>query len=143
MVLGIANDHAGYELKTKLLAYFKNKGIQYIDFGSDSAESVDYPEYGHILALAVENKKVDLGISICGSGNGISITANKHQGIRSALCWNKEIGHLARSHNNANICALPGRFITAKQAYEIVDEFLTTAFEGGRHETRIEKIPIH
>ena len=142
MVLGIANDHAGYELKVKLLAYFKTKGIQYIDFGSDSDLAVDYADYGHIIANAVENKEVDLGITICGSGNGINITANKHQGIRSALCWNKEISHLARLHNDANICALPGRFITAEEAYGIVDAFLNTGFEGGRHQLRIQKIPI-
>ena len=143
MIVGIANDHAGFELKTKLLNHLKNQGIPTIDYGCNSAEAVDYPEYGHIVAYAVENKEIDLGITICGSGNGINITANKHQGIRSALCWNKEISHLARLHNNANICALPGRFITEEEAYAIVDEFLNTGFEGGRHEGRIAKIPIH
>lgn len=141
MMLGIANDHAGYELKVKLLDYLKKKGIEVKDFGTDSTASVDYPDYAHKLAAAVENKEVELGISICGSGNGINITANKHQGIRSALCWQKEIGMLARLHNDANICALPGRFITPEQAYEIVDAFLNTDFEGGRHIQRIEKMP--
>lgn len=142
MILGLANDHAGYELKLKLLVYLKNKGITSVDFGSDTSQSVDYAIYGHLLAYAVEKKEVDLGISICGSGNGINITANKHQGIRSALCWNKEISHLARSHNDANICALPGRFISDEEAFAIVDEFLQTPFEGGRHKLRIEKIPL-
>ncbi|HEY4788502.1 MAG TPA: ribose 5-phosphate isomerase B [Bacteroidales bacterium] len=143
MTIGIANDHAGYELKLKLLEFFKQKGITYKDFGTDSAESVDYPEYGHRLANAVEQKKVDLGISICGTGNGINITANKHQGIRSALCWNKEISRLARAHNDANICALPGRFISAQEAYEIVEAFLNTVFDVGRHLQRINKMPLN
>jgi ribose 5-phosphate isomerase B len=143
MKIGIANDHAGYDLKIKLLEFFKQKGIEYKDFGSHSAESVDYPDFAHQLAFAVEKGDVNLGISICGSGNGINITANKHQGIRSALCWNKEISRLARLHNDANICALPGRFITADEAYEIVDTFLNTAFEGGRHIQRINKMPVN
>lgn len=143
MKIGIASDHAGYDLKLKLIDYFKGKGIDYIDFGAYTAESVDYPEFGHKLAFAVEKKEVDLGISICGTGNGINITANKHQGIRSALCWSKEISRLARLHNDANICALPGRFITAEEAYDIVDAFLTTSFEGGRHLQRINKMPLN
>jgi ribose 5-phosphate isomerase B len=143
MKIGIANDHAGYPLKVKLLEYLDKKGISYINYGTNHPDPVDYSDYGHILATAVENKEVDLGISICGSGNGINITANKHQGIRSALCWNKEISHLARLHNDANICALPGRFISADEAYEIVDEFLKTPFEGGRHAIRIAKIPLN
>ena len=143
MILGIANDHAGYELKMILLEYFKQKGIECINFGSNTPESVDYADYGHVLAYAVEDKKVDFGISICGSGNGINITANKHQGVRSALCWNKEISRLARLHNDANMLALPGRFITTEEAFEIVDTFLVTPFEGGRHCQRIEKIPLN
>jgi ribose 5-phosphate isomerase B len=142
MKIGIANDHAGYPLKVKLLEYLDKKGISYINYGTNSPDPVDYSDYGHILAGAVEKKEVDMGISICGSGNGINITANKHQGIRSALCWNKEISHLARLHNDANICALPGRFISPDEAYEIVDEFLKTSFEGGRHAIRIAKIPL-
>jgi len=142
MIIGIANDHAGYQLKLKLLDYFEQKGIVYRDFGSDTSEAVDYADFGHKLATAIENKEVDYGISICGSGNGINMTANKHQSVRSALCWNKEISHLARSHNNANICALPGRFVTSDEAYQIVDEFLNTPFEGGRHLVRINKISV-
>lgn len=142
MIIGIANDHAGFPLKEKLLTYFEEKGIQYINYGSNSVESVDYPEYGHRLAKAIEDHEIDLGISICGSGNGISIAANKHQNIRSAVCWNKEISHLARLHNDANICSLPGRFITPEEACGIVNEFLHTNFEGGRHVIRINKIPL-
>jgi ribose 5-phosphate isomerase B len=142
MTIGIANDHAGYQLKLKLLEYFKQKGIAYKDFGSDTPDPVDYPDFAHRLASAIEKKQVDLGISICGSGNGISIAANKHPSIRSAVCWNKEISHLARLHNDANICALPGRFVTLEEAYGIVDEFLHTSFEGGRHLNRVNKIPI-
>lgn len=143
MKIGIANDHAGYPLKIKLLEYLDKKGIQYVNFGTNQPDPVDYPDFAHKLAEAVEKKEVDLGISICGSGNGINITANKHQGIRSALCWNKEISHLARLHNDANILALPGRFLTTDEAYEIVDEFLKTPFEGGRHAIRVNKIPIN
>jgi ribose 5-phosphate isomerase B len=142
MIIGIANDHAGYDLKLKLLEYLKNKNIQFINYGSDTPDSVDYPDFAHALAKAVENKQVDLGISICGTGNGINIAANKHAGIRSAVCWNKEISRLARLHNDANICALPARFISNEEAYKIVDEFLNTTFEGGRHIQRINKIPL-
>ena len=142
MNIGIANDHAGFELKQKLVEYLKAKGIESKDFGSYSPEPADYPDFAHKLAFAVENKEVDLGISICGTGNGINITANKHQGIRSALCWNKEISRLARAHNDANICALPGRFITSEEALEIVDTFINTPFDGGRHLQRINKMPL-
>lgn len=142
MIIGIANDHAGYDLKLNLLEYLRNKNIQFINYGSDTPDSVDYPDFAHVLAKAVENKQVDLGISICGTGNGINIAANKHAGIRSAVCWNKEIGRLARLHNDANICALPARFISTEEAFKIVDEFLNTAFEGGRHIQRINKIPL-
>jgi ribose 5-phosphate isomerase B len=142
MKVGIANDHAGYDLKVKILEYLKEKKISYIDFGTDKPESVDYSDYGHKLAEAVEKQNVNLGIAICGSGNGINMTLNKHQAIRSALCWNKEISHLARLHNDANICALPGRFLTAEEAYQILDEFFNTSFEGGRHKQRIDKIPL-
>jgi ribose 5-phosphate isomerase B len=142
MKIGIANDHAGYALKVKLLEYLDKKGIEYINFGTNLPDPVDYPDFAHKLAEAVEKKDVEMGISICGSGNGINITANKHQSVRSALCWNKEISHLARLHNDANILALPGRFISVEEAYEIVDEFLNTPFEGGRHAVRINKIPL-
>lgn len=112
------------------------------DLGSYTDEKVDYPDFGHLLATAVSEGEYEMGISICGTGNGINMTANKHPGIRSALCWNEEIGRLARAHNNANICALPGRFISESEAYLIVKTFINTPFDGGRHERRIEKIPL-
>jgi ribose 5-phosphate isomerase B len=142
MKIGLANDHAGFKLKSEIKPYLESKGYEIVDFGSDSDTSVDYADYAHKLAFAVEKSEVDLGISICGSGNGINIAANKHQKVRSALCWLPEIGHLARLHNDANICALPGRFINKEQAIEIIDQFLNTPFEGGRHEIRINKIPL-
>ncbi len=141
--IAIASDHAGFELKEELKAFLKEKNIDTVDFGTDSSDSVDYPDYAHPLAEAVENGKVELGITICGSGNGINMTANKHQGIRSALCWNKEISVLARSHNNANICSLPARFISLQEAKDILGAFLSTEFEGGRHQKRIDKIPYN
>ena len=138
--IGIANDHAGYELKIKIAGYLRQKGYTVKDFGADTSSSVDYPDYAHPLANAVEQGECELGISICGSGNGINVTVNKHAGIRGALCWLPEISRLARAHNDANICSLPARFITEETAYRIVDEFLDTPFEGGRHQRRIEKI---
>lgn len=139
--IGIASDHAGFERKQTVLKYLQEQGIEYKDFGAFSAESSDYPDYAHPLATAVSNGEFDLGITLCGSGNGINMTANKHQGIRSAICWMPEIAMLARLHNDANICALPARYITDEQAIEIVKIFLSTAFEGGRHIDRINKIP--
>ena len=141
MKIAIASDHAGYDLKNQLIPYLEAKGMEIKDFGSFTSESVDYPDYAHPLANAVEGGEYKYGISICGSGNGINITVNKHQGIRSALCWNKEIAELARRHNDANICALPARFITFGEAKDMVDIFLSTGFDGGRHETRVKKIP--
>ena len=141
-IIGIANDHAGFELKIKLVDYLRVKGYSVKDFGAGSAESVDYADFAHPLAEAVEQGACDLGISICGSGNGINMTINKHAGIRGALCWTPEICRLARSHNNANICSLPARFISEETAYAIVDEFLNTPFDGGRHQCRIDKIPL-
>jgi ribose 5-phosphate isomerase B len=140
--LAIVSDHAGFRLKEKLLKYLISENYDVKDFGTDSEESVDYPDYGHPLAEAVSSGEYDLGISICGTGNGINMVVNKHQGIRSALCWNEEISRLARAHNDANICALPGRFISESEAYLIVRTFLTTEFEGGRHKRRIGKIPL-
>jgi ribose 5-phosphate isomerase B len=140
-MIGIANDHAGYELKEKLVDYLQGKGYSVQNFGTDGTASVDYPDFAHPLAHAVENGECDLGISICGSGNGINMTVNKHAGIRGALCWNPEISRLARSHNDANICSLPARFVTPETACAIVDEFLNTPFDGGRHQVRINKIP--
>jgi len=139
--IGIACDHAGYELKENVKKWLSDLGHTIKDFGTNSAESTDYADYAHPLANAVENKDVDFGISICGSGNGITMTVNKHQGIRAALCWNNEISQLARSHNDANICSLPARFISEELAKEIITTFMNTEFEGGRHLTRINKIP--
>lgn len=141
--VGLACDHAGYLFKEKIKNYLNEKGIVTIDFGTYSEQSVDYPDFAHKLANSIENKEVEIGFSFCGSGNGINITANKHQGIRSALCWTAEISKLARQHNDANICAIPARFIDEKVAFEIVDEFLKTAFEGGRHAVRVEKIKLN
>ena len=138
--IGVANDHAGYEFKLKIVDYLRQKGYIVKNFGADTSEAADYPDYAHPLANAVEQGECDFGISICGSGNGINITVNKHKNIRGALCWLPEISRLARSHNNANICSLPARFITEETAYQTIDEFLNTPFEGGRHQTRIDKI---
>ncbi|MDA3893980.1 MAG: ribose 5-phosphate isomerase B [Salinivirgaceae bacterium] len=142
MKIGIACDHAGYETKEEIIKYLEQKGHLVTNFGTNSAESMDYPDTAHPLAKAVENKDVEIGISICGSGNGINMTANKHQGIRAALCWNVEISKLAREHNNANICSLPARFISVDLAKQIIDTFLNTDFEGGRHQKRLDKMPI-
>ena len=141
--LAIASDHAGWEAKEVLSRYLKGKGYEVKDFGTNSPESVDYPDYAHVLARAIENNEYDYGIALCASGNGISMTLNKHQKIRAALCWNVEIAEFARRHNNANICALPGRFIPADEAIKIVDKFINTGFDGGRHERRVNKIPIN
>ncbi|MCW3785168.1 ribose 5-phosphate isomerase B [Plebeiibacterium sediminum] len=139
--VGLAADHAGYELKEILKGYFTELGIEVSDYGTHSTESTDYADWAHPMASAVENNEVDFGVSVCGSGNGINMTVNKHQGIRAALCWNKEISELARSHNNANVCSLPARFISVDEAKAIVNAFINTPFEGGRHIKRIEKIP--
>ena len=140
--IGVASDHAGYKIKEKVKSYLISRDYEVKDFGCFSDESVDYPDFAHPLAYAVETGSVETGISVCGSGNGINMTANKHYGIRSALCWNEEISRLARQHNDANICALPGRFISESEAELIVRVFLETSFEGGRHKRRIEKIPL-
>ncbi len=138
--IAIASDHAGYYLKVKVLNFLQKEQYEIKDFGCFSEESVDYPDYAHPMANAVSAGEFDLGISICGTGNGINMTANKHHGIRSALCWNEEISRLARAHNDANVCALPGRFINESEAYLIIKTFINTSFEGGRHKTRIDKI---
>lgn len=141
--IALASDHAGYELKLVIIDHLKTLGFEIIkDFGTYSSESTDYPIYAHPMASAVEKGEYDIGISLCGSGNGINMTVNKHQGIRSALCWSEEISRLARLHNDANICALPARFIDEELAIKIVDVFLSTGFEGGRHLRRIQKIPL-
>jgi len=139
--VGLAADHAGYELKEFIKEFLQGRNIEYIDFGCNSKDSTDYPDYAHPMASAVENGQVDFGISVCGSGNGINMTANKHQGIRAALCWNSEISGLARSHNNANVCSLPARYISKEEAIDILSSFIDTEFEGGRHQKRIDKIP--
>ncbi|MCD7972496.1 MAG: ribose 5-phosphate isomerase B [Candidatus Azobacteroides sp.] len=140
--IGIASDHAGFELKERLIAWMKEKRYVYKDFGAYSEESSDYPDFGHPLALAVEKGECRFGIGICGTGVGINIVMNKHQGIRSALCWRPEIARLTRAHNDANVLALPGRFLSEQEAIDIVESFLSTEFEGGRHIRRIEKIPV-
>ncbi|MCF8272940.1 MAG: RpiB/LacA/LacB family sugar-phosphate isomerase [Flavobacteriaceae bacterium] len=141
MTISIGNDHAGVEYKFSILKHLESKGYNVNNYGTDSEVSVDYPDFIHPVALDVENKKVDFGIIICGSGNGANMTANKHQGVRSALCWTKEIVALARQHNNANILSIPARFTALPQVIEMVDTFLETPFEGGRHQARIDKIP--
>lgn len=140
--LAIASDHAGYIMKLSMIKYLEEKGYEVTDFGTDSTDAVNYPDFGHPLAEAVESGKFSLGISLCGSGNGINMVTNKHQGIRGALCWNREISMLARSHNDANICSIPARYIDIETAREIVDAFLGTDYEGGRHDIRINNIPI-
>lgn len=140
--IAVCNDHAGFELKNTILDHLKALQVAKVkDFGSYSPESCDYPDFAHPLSIAVENGEFDFGITICGSGNGINITANKHKGIRSALCWENEIASLARRHNDANVISLPARFITANEAKEMVNTFLSTDFEGGRHQKRVDKIP--
>ena len=140
--IGLACDHAGFELKEFVRTWLDAKGWPYKDFGTNSCESVDYPDFAHPLALAVEAGECYPGIAICGSGNGINMTLNKHQGIRAALCWIPEIAHLARLHNDANILVMPGRFITNEEAVQIMEQFFSTEIEGGRHIRRINKIPI-
>ncbi|HLS29732.1 MAG TPA: ribose 5-phosphate isomerase B [Flavobacteriaceae bacterium] len=141
MKIAIGNDHAGTEFKNMILEKLKKKGYKVENFGTDKTDSVDYPDFVHPVAQAVENKDVDFGIVICGSGNGASMTANKHAGVRCALCWNEEITALARQHNDANILSLPARFITLDEADKMVDVFFETDFEGGRHERRVDKMP--
>jgi len=141
MKIAIGNDHAGTEYKLAIVGLLKSKNIEVINYGTDGTDSVDYADFVHPVAADVEQGHVDIGIVVCGSGNGASMTINKHQGIRGALCWNKEITALARAHNDANILSLPARFIALSQALEMVETFLNTTFDGGRHERRIEKIP--
>ncbi len=140
--IAITSDHAGYYLKEKVLAYLIKEKYDVRDLGATSEESVDYPDFGHPLANAVSAGDYNLGISICGTGNGINMVVNKHPGIRAALCWNEELSRLARAHNDANILTLPGWFISESEAYLIVRTFLTTEFEGGRHTRRVAKISL-
>lgn len=140
--IGIACDHAGYELKEFLVGYLSSKGYEVTDFGTDSEQSVDYPDFAHPLAEAVASGELPAGIGICGSGEGMSMTLNKHRGIRAGLCWMPEIAELTRLHNDANILVLPARFVSNDEAMAIVDKFLATGFEGGRHVRRIAKIDL-
>ena len=142
VIIPIGCDHAGFKLKQKIMKHLQDKGFSLDDKGCYSEESIDYPDYGHPVASMVESNKDMLGILLCGSGNGINMTANKHQGVRSALCWNKEVAALARQHNDANILTLPARFLSEEEALEIVDVFFSTEFEGGRHQKRVEKIAL-
>lgn len=140
-IVPIGCDHAGFQLKQEVINKLESLGYEVKDFGCFSEESIDYPDYGHPVATFVEENPSTLGIVICGSGNGINMTVNKHAGIRSALCWKNEIAALARQHNDANIIALPARFLSTTEALEMVETFFTTEFEGGRHQTRVNKIP--
>lgn len=142
MKIAIGADHAGYKLKERIKQLLDNKGIDVIDHGANSEDSVDYPDFAHPVANDVQSEKVALGIVICGSGNGINMAVNKHQGIRSAICWNEELAALARQHNNANVLALPSRFIDEELGLKITESFLSHEFEGGRHERRVNKIPV-
>ena len=140
--IAIASDHAGYKMKVSIIEILINKGYEVVDFGTDSLKPVDYPDYAHPLAHEVGEGDFLFGITLCGSGNGINMVANKHQKVRAALCWNEEIARLARRHNDANICALPARFIDLSLAKRIIDVFLNSKFSGGRHAKRKAKIPI-
>ena len=138
--IGIACDHAGFQMKEFLVGYLSAKGYDVVDFGCHSEESIDYPDFGHALAEAIENGEFEQGVGLCGSGEGMAMTLNKHQAIRAGLCWNTEVAALIRQHNNANVVVLPARFITNDEAIAIVNTFLSSDFEGGRHERRVEKI---
>lgn len=142
MKIAIGNDHAGTEYKLAVIGLLKSMEVQVSNYGTDGTDSVDYPDFAHPVARDVEEGTVDYGILICGTGNGACMTANKQQNVRAALCWNKEITQLAREHNDANILSLPARYIALPQALEMVSTFLSTSFSGGRHERRIEKIPL-
>lgn len=141
--VGLCSDHAGFELKNIIIGFLESQGIAYKDFGTYSTDSCDYPDFAHPCALAVEQGEVYPAIAVCGSGNGIGMTLNKHQGIRAALCWEPELARLARAHNNANIIVLPGRFIEPALALNCVEVFFDTEFEGGRHQGRINKMPLN
>lgn len=140
MKIAIGNDHAGPDYKNAIVAMLKAKGHEVTNYGTDSADSVDYPDFGHLVASDVSEGKVDFGIVICGSGNGIAMTVNKHPKVRAGLCWTKEIATLTRQHNDANIISIPARFTSIPQAVEMVETFLNTPFEGGRHQIRVNKI---
>lgn len=138
--IAIGSDHAGFEYKEDLISFLEAKGLPFHDFGTHTSESVDYPDFAHPVAYAVEHGEASVGILLCGSGNGVAITANKHQGVRAALCWGEEITKLSREHNNANVICIPARFVREGDAEKMVDIFLKTPYDGGRHERRVEKI---
>ena len=140
--IAIANDHAGTEYKFEIIKLLESKGIKVHNFGTDSHESMDYPDTIHLAATEVANKNADLGIVLCGSGNGAQLTANRHKNVRAALCWNNELVSLARQHNNANVLSIPARFVSLQQALGFVETFISTEFEGGRHQKRVEKIHL-
>lgn len=140
--IGLASDHAGFALKQYVKQYLASKGYEYEDFGCFSEESCDYPDFAHKLGDAIDRGEEEVGIAICGTGEGMAMALNKHQKVRAALCWMPEIAHMTRQHNNANVLVMPGRYISEEAAREVMDEFFSTAFEGGRHERRIEKIPL-
>lgn len=140
--IGLCSDHAGFEMKQFVISWLKAKGWEYKDFGTYSTESCDYPDFAHPMAEAIEAGECYPGIAICGSGNGISMVLNKHQGIRAALCWNPELASLARQHNDANVLSMPGRFIDNAMAEKILEAFFSAEFEGGRHQRRVDKIPV-
>jgi ribose 5-phosphate isomerase B len=139
--IGIASDHAGFTLKKHVINLLERHGVNYMDFGTFSEESSDYPDFGHKLGYAINRNECEFGIAICGSGNGINMVVNKYNKVRSGLCWNTEIANLVRLHNNANVLTLPARFISLQEADDIIETFFGTSFEGGRHQIRIEKIP--
>ncbi len=138
--IGLASDHAGFLLKKYIIDLFDEQGIKYVDFGAYSTESVDYPDFAHKLGNAIENNECDFGIAICGTGNGIAMSLNRHKSVRAGLCWNTEIVKLIRMHNDANVLVMPGRYTTEKEAFEMIVTFFNTDFEGGRHQRRIDKI---
>ena len=141
-IIGLCSDHAGFELKEYIKTLLDARGLSYKDFGTYSSDSCDYPDYAHPMAEAIERGEVYPGIAICGTGNGIGMTLNKHQGVRAALCWRSDIAQLARAHNDANVVVVPGRFISLEDTRKIIEVFLDTPFEGGRHARRIQKIPV-
>ncbi|NDV67567.1 ribose 5-phosphate isomerase B [Dysgonomonas sp. 25] len=140
--IGLCSDHAGFEMKQYVIGLLEQEGVSYKDYGAYSEESSDYPDFAHQMGYAIENGECAVGIAFCGTGNGISIAINKHQGVRSALCWNSDIAFYAKSHNNANVISLPARVVANEEAKHILKRFFETTFEGGRHERRIEKIPL-
>ena len=142
MTISIGNDHAGTTYKKAIVKHLESKGFTVKNYGTDTTDSVDYPDFVHPVADDIESESSDFGILICGSANGVAMTANKHQKVRAGICWTKEITELTRQHNNANICCIPARFTAPQQAIQIVDTFLNTEFEGGRHQNRVNKIPV-